>query len=248
MSNALTSSPPVAAGPLAGKHVVVVGGSSGIGQAVAEQALAAGATVTVASRDPERGVATLRGDVRSEQVDISDTASVEALFTRLGGIDHLVLSAGPGAMGSVRELSSAAARPFMDTKFWGYYDAVRGAADTIAEDGSITLVGGAASRKHAPGRPVMAAVNAALEAFGKANAIDLAPVRVNVIAPGLVDTPAYAGLPEEIRQGMYDGYAQSVPAGRVGTPADVASAALFLMTNSHVTGTVLDVDGGVQVV
>ena len=83
----------------------------------------------------------------------------------------------------------------------------------------------------------MAAVNAALEAFGKANAIDLAPVRVNVIAPGLVHTPAYAGLPEEIRQGMYDGYAQSVPAGRVGTPADVASAALFLMTNSHVTGT-----------
>jgi NAD(P)-dependent dehydrogenase (short-subunit alcohol dehydrogenase family) len=241
MSNPLTSS------PLGGKHVVVVGGTSGIGHAVAEHALAAGATVTVASRDPQRAAVTLGPDVRTEQVDLGDTASVEALFARIGGIDHLVLSAGPGAMGTVRQLSSAEARPFMDTKFWGYYDAVREAADTIAADGSITLVGGGASRKHAPGRPVMAAVNAALEAFGKANAIDLAPVRVNVIAPGLVDTPAYAGLPEEIRQGMFDGYAQSVPAGRVGTADDVASAAMFLMTNSHVTGTVLDVDGGVQV-
>jgi NAD(P)-dependent dehydrogenase (short-subunit alcohol dehydrogenase family) len=246
MSNPQTS-PQVAAGPLAGKHVVVVGGTSGIGQAVAEQALAAGARVTAASRAPERASRGLGADVRLEQVDISDTGSVQALFARLGGIDHLVLSAGPGAMGTVRELSSAEARPFMDTKFWGYYDAVREAADTIATNGSITLVGGGASRKHAPGRPVMAAVNAALEAFGKANAIDLAPVRVNVIAPGLIDTPAYAGLPEDIRQGMYDGYAQTVPAGRVGTAADVASAAMFLMTNSHVTGTVVDVDGGVQV-
>ncbi len=234
--------------PLAGKHVVVVGGTSGIGQAIAEHALAAGASVTVASRDPRRAAQSFGSDVRTEQVDLSDTASVEALFARLGGIDHLVLSAGPGAMGTVRELPSAQARPYMDTKFWGYYDAVRGAADSIADDGSITLVGGGASRKHAPGRPVMAAVNAALEAFGKANAIDLAPVRVNIIAPGLVDTPAYAGLPEEIRQSMFEGYARTVPAGRVGTAQDVASAAMFLMTNSHVTGTVVDVDGGVQVV
>lgn len=238
---------PQAGSALAGKHVVVVGGTSGIGRAAAELALAAGASVTVASRDPQRAEGTFSGPVRTEQVDISETASVEALFGRLGAFDHLLLSAGPGAMGTVTELSSAAARPFMDIKFWGYYDAVRAAAGRIAPDGSITMVGGAASRKHAPGRPVMAAVNAALEAFGKANAVDLAPVRVNVIAPGLVDTPAYAGMPEDMRQGMYAGYGSSVPAGRVGVADDVASAALFLMTNTFVTGTVIDVDGGVQV-
>jgi NAD(P)-dependent dehydrogenase (short-subunit alcohol dehydrogenase family) len=94
---------------------------------------------------------------------------------------------------------------------------------------------------------MMAAINAALEAFGKANAVDLAPIRVNVIAPGLVDTPAYAGLPEEIRQGMFAAYASSVPAGRAAVPEEVASAALFLMSNGYVTGTVIDVDGGVQV-
>jgi NAD(P)-dependent dehydrogenase (short-subunit alcohol dehydrogenase family) len=232
---------------LDGKHVVVIGGTSGIGLAIAEQARAAGATVTVASRDPQRAAADLPAGVVGEHVDLTSTASIESLFGRLGAFDHLVLSAGPGAMGTVRDLTSAAARPYMDTKFWGYYDAVRAAADTIAKDGSITLIGGGASRKHAPGRPMMAAVNAALEAFGKANAVDLAPVRVNVIAPGLVDTPAYAGLPEAIRQGMFAGYASSVPAGRAAVPEDVASAALFLMTNGYVTGTVIDVDGGVQV-
>lgn len=231
---------------LAGKHVVIIGGTSGIGRAAAEQALAAGASVTVASRSPERGEA-FDGLVRTERVDIADTSSVEGLFDRLGDFDHLILSAGPGAMGSVQDLSSAEARPYMDTKFWGYYEAVRAASATIAKNGSITLIGGAASRKHAPGRPMMAAINAALEAFGKANALDLAPIRVNVIAPGLVASPAYAGMPAELREGMYAGYGNAVPAGRVGEVDDVASAAMFLMTNSFVTGTVIDVDGGVHV-
>jgi NAD(P)-dependent dehydrogenase (short-subunit alcohol dehydrogenase family) len=232
---------------LASRHVVVIGGTSGIGLAVAQRALSADARVTVAARAPQRAVGALPAGVAAERVDLTSTASVEALFERVGAFDHLVLSAGPGAMGTVRELSSEDARPFMDTKFWGYYEAVRAAADRIAKDGSITLIGGGASRKHAPGRPLMAAVNAALEAFGKANALDLAPVRVNVIAPGLIDTPAYAGMPDEMRQGMLAGYAASVPVGRVGLPEDVASAALFLMTNGYVTGTVIDIDGGVQV-
>jgi len=231
---------------LADRHVVVIGGTSGIGLAVAQHAAASGARVTVASRTPDRAAGALPETVASVEVDLTSTASVEALFERVGAFDHLVLSAGPGAMGSVRDLTSADARPYMDIKFWGYYDAVRAAADTIAQDGSITLVGGAASRKHAPGRPMMAAINAALEAFGKANALDLAPVRVNVIAPGLVDTPAYAGMPEQMRQGMLAGYAATVPAGRAGLPEDVADAAMFLMTNSFVTGSVIDVDGGVH--
>ena len=240
------SAPSTSPTALAGQHVVVIGGTSGIGRAVAEQALAAGARVTVASRTPEEVVVD-GAAAAPEIVDLTDTTSVEELFARLGAFDHLVLSAGPGAMGSVRDLTSDQARPYLDTKFWGYYDAVRAASTTIAPTGSITLVGGGASRKHAPGRPLMAAVNAALEAFGKANALDLAPVRVNVVAPGLVDTPAYDGVPDEIRQGMFAGYASSVPAGRVGTAADVASAVLFLVNTPWVTGTVLDVDGGVHV-
>jgi NAD(P)-dependent dehydrogenase (short-subunit alcohol dehydrogenase family) len=243
---AVPAAPTTTSAALAAQHVVVIGGSSGIGRAVAEHALAAGATVTVASRTPTE-VAVAGATARPETVDLTDTASVEALFERVGGFDHLVVSAGPGAMGTVRDLTSEQARPYLDTKFWGYYEAVRAAAATIAPTGSITLVGGGASRKHAPGRPVMAAVNAALEAFGKANALDLAPVRVNVVAPGLVDTPAYDAVPEEVRRGMYAGYAAAVPAGRVGTTADVASAVLFLATSPWVTGTVLDVDGGVHV-
>jgi NAD(P)-dependent dehydrogenase (short-subunit alcohol dehydrogenase family) len=232
---------------LAGSHIVVIGGTSGLGRAIAEAALAAGAVVTVASRRGTAGVDTHDSRLTAEQVDLIDPASVRELFTRIGRFDHLVLSAGPGAVGTVHDLPSTAARPYLDTKFWGYYEAVRAAAPIISDAGSITLIGGGASRKHAPGRPLMAAVNAAIEAFGKANAIDLAPVRVNVIAPGLVDTPAYDTLPDHIRAGMYDTYAAQVPAGRVGTPNDVAGAALFLMTNTWITGTVLDIDGGVQI-
>ncbi|MGW3951269.1 SDR family oxidoreductase [Streptomyces sp. NPDC004752] len=232
--------------PLAGKHVVVIGGTSGIGLAIAERALAAGARVTAASRNPGRTAGTVPADIATEQADITSAASIESLLERVGAFDHLVISAGTTALGTVRELDSGAARAFMDTKFWGAYEGVRAAADRIAKDGSIVLIGGIASRKHGPGRPTMAAINAALEAFGKANAVDLAPIRVNVIAPGLVETPAFVDVPEDVRRRLMDQYVASVPVARVGLPEDIASAAVFLMTNGYATGSVVDVDGGVQ--
>ncbi|MFJ5837158.1 SDR family oxidoreductase [Streptomyces shenzhenensis] len=232
--------------PLAGKHVVVIGGTSGIGLAIAEHALAAGARVTAASRNPERTAGTVPSGIATEQADITSAASIESLLERVGTFDHLAISAGTTALGTVRELDSGAARAFMDTKFWGAYEGVRAAADRIAKDGSIVLIGGIASRKHGPGRPTMAAINAALEAFGKANAVDLAPVRVNVIAPGLVETPAFADVPEDVRRRLMTQYVASVPVARVGLPEDIASAAVFLMSNGYATGSVVDVDGGVQ--
>ena len=232
---------------LSGRHVVVIGGTSGIGLAVAEHAAAAGARVTVAARNPERAADLLPAGVTAEKADVASAAATEALFERIGSFDHLVTTAGAGVHGSIRDLTSADARPILDTKFWGYYDAVRAAAKTIATDGSITLVGGGSSRKYPPGVAAMAGINAAVEAFGKAAAVELAPVRVNVIAPGLIDTPAHASMPEEARHAMQAKYAATVPAGRAGLPGDVASAAIFLMTNTFVTGTVIDVDGGLQV-
>ncbi|GGZ81596.1 SDR family oxidoreductase [Streptomyces bluensis] len=234
------------ASPLAGKHVVVIGGTSGIGLAIAERALAAGARVTAASRNPQRAAGTVPPGIATEQADITSAASIESLLDRVGPFDHLAMSAGTTALGTVRELDSGAARKFMDTKFWGAYEGVRAAADRIAKDGSIVLIGGIASRKHGPGRPMMAAINAALEAFGKANAVDLAPVRVNVIAPGLVETPAFDDVPEDVRTRLLTQYIASVPVARVGLPEDIASTALFLMTNGYATGSVVDVDGGVQ--
>ncbi|MER6011398.1 SDR family oxidoreductase [Streptomyces bluensis] len=234
------------ASPLAGKHVVVIGGTSGIGLAIAERALAAGARVTAASRNPQRAAGTVPAGMATEQADITSAASIESLLDRVGPFDHLAMSAGTTALGTVRELDSSSARKFMDTKFWGAYEGVRAAADRIAKDGSIVLIGGIASRKHGPGRPMMAAINAALEAFGKANAVDLAPVRVNVIAPGLVETPAFDDVPEDVRTRLLTQYIASVPVARVGLPEDIASTALFLMTNGYATGSVVDVDGGVQ--
>ncbi|MFJ6574251.1 SDR family oxidoreductase [Streptomyces sp. NPDC091292] len=234
------------ANSLAGKHVVVMGGTSGIGLAIAEHALAAGARVTAASRNPARTAGSVPAEIATEQVDITSAASIDALLERVGIFDHLAISAGATALGTVRELDSAEARAFMDTKFWGAYNGVRAAADRIAKDGSIVLIGGIASRKHGPGRPTMSAINAALESFGKANAVDLAPVRVNVIAPGLVETPAFDDVPTDVRERLLTQYIASVPVARVGLPEDIASTALFLMTNGYVTGSVVDVDGGVQ--
>lgn len=231
---------------LVGKHVVVIGGTSGIGLAIAEHAMAAGARVTAASRNPARHAGNVPAGIATEQVDITSPASIEAMLDRVGAFDHLAMSAGATALGTVRELDSVAARRFMDTKFWGAYDGVRAAADRIAKDGSIVLIGGIASRKHGPGRPTMAAINAALEAFGKANAVDLAPVRVNIIAPGLVETPAFDDVPVDVRTRLLTQYVASVPVGRVGLPEDIASTAVFLMTNGYATGSVVDVDGGVQ--
>lgn len=232
---------------LSGRHVVVIGGTSGIGLAIAEHAAAAGARVTVAARNPDRAADQLPAGVTAERVDVASTAAIDALFERIGPLDHLVTTAGAGVHGNIRDLTSADARPILDTKFWGYYDAVRAAARTIAVDGSITLLGGGASRNYPLGVAAMAGVNAAVEAFGKAAAVDLAPIRVNTIAPGLIDTPAHADMPEAARHAMRARYAAAVPAGRAGLPADVASAAIFLMTNTFVTGTVIDVDGGLQV-
>ncbi|MFC9604192.1 SDR family oxidoreductase [Streptomyces niveus] len=231
--------------PLADKHVVVVGGTSGIGLAIAERALAAGARVTAASRNPGRHASTMSAGIATEQVDVTSAASIESLLERVGPFDHLSISAGVTALGTVRELDADGARAFFDTKFWGAYNGVRAAADRIAKDGSIVLIGGIASRKHGPGRPTMAAINASLEAFGKANAVDLAPVRVNVIAPGLVETPAFDDVPEDVRSRLLGQYIASVPVGRVGLPEDIASTAVFLMSNGYATGSVVDVDGGV---
>jgi NAD(P)-dependent dehydrogenase (short-subunit alcohol dehydrogenase family) len=131
----------------------------------------------------------------------------------------------------------------MDSKFFGPYLAVKEAR--LNPRGSIILFSGILSRRPDKGAPILAAVNAAVETLGKALAVELAPVRVNVISPGMTqDTGAYLAMPDQAREAMFKGVAQSLPVKRVGLPADIASVAIELMSNSFITGTVIDVDGG----
>lgn len=227
------------------ESVVIIGGSSGMGLAIAKEAADAGAAVIIAGRSQSRlddARRTISGDVTVHIVDVSDEKSIMKLFGSIGSFDHLVISGSSVKTGQLCDFSLADARASMDSKFWGAYMAARYAQ--IRPRGSITFFSGILSRRPSPGSASLAAINAAVEALGRALAVELAPIRVNVVSPGLTDTPAHAQMPDDARKGMFAAAAKRLPVGRVGKPEDIASLTLELMRNTFLTGIVVDVDGG----
>jgi len=233
---------------LDGKTVVIVGGSSGIGLASAAAASALGARVVMAGRSEQNLDAARRdveGRIEARRLDMTDDASIEAFFAAVGPLDHLVITASEAALGRFREIDTADARRFFDSKFWGPYSVARRAAPQIRHGGSITFFSGAAGSRASPGFSCGSAINAAVEALSRTLAVELAPVRVNTISPGLVDTPVWETLvPAAERDALFAETAAKLPAGRIGRPEDVADAVLFLIRNAYTTGTTLFVDGG----
>ncbi|HWT97414.1 MAG TPA: SDR family oxidoreductase [Terriglobales bacterium] len=228
-------------------RVLVIGGSSGIGLATAEKALAAGAEVTIASRSKNKvdeAVASLagKGKVRGAVLDTTDAAAVDAFFAGAAEWDHVVISAAQTKSGPVRGLDLAAAKAAMDSKFWGAYHVARAAK--IKQSGSLTLVSGFLSVRPSAGAVLQGAINAALEALTRGLALELAPIRVNAVSPGMIATPLWLGLPEEKRDAMFASAAQRLPARRVGQPEDIANAVLYLATTPFATGSTVLVDGG----
>jgi NAD(P)-dependent dehydrogenase (short-subunit alcohol dehydrogenase family) len=231
------------------ESVVIIGGSSGMGLAIAKEAADSGAAVIIAGRSQgklDEAIRVIAGDVATYIVDLSDEGSVMKLFQSIGSFDHLVITGSSVKTGQLRELSLADARASMNSKFWGAYMAARYAQ--IRPKGSITFFSGILSRRPSSGLASLAAINAAVEALGRALALELAPIRVNVVSPGLTDTPAYATMPDDARKGMFAAVAKRLPVGRVGRPEDIASLTLELMRNSFLTGLVVDVDGGAMLV
>jgi NAD(P)-dependent dehydrogenase (short-subunit alcohol dehydrogenase family) len=210
---------------------VVIGGHTGIGEAV----------VAALSSRPGRVIAASRRD----GVDVTDPATLEAFFQRHGPLDHLVITAGSQAPGgNFLALDHVAAKSAFDTKFWGTLAIIKAAAPHLKANGSITLTSGFLARKTVPGTLVKTAMNAALEASAKILARELAPLRINVISPGLTDTTAYQAMPPEARQAMLDRAATSLPAGRYGRAQDIAAGYLLAIDNPFMTGATIDLDGG----
>lgn len=229
---------------LAGTHILIVGGTGGIGHATAVAALAAGARVTATGRSAE-SLAKLPEGIAGAALDFTDPFSVTSLAEGLGSVDHIVLSASDAvAWGGFAEIAEDALRAAFDAKFWGYRRVIRALAPKLSAQGSITLVTGAAARAALSGTSGLAAVNGALEAMSKVLAVELAPRRVNTVSPGMTATEAYAGLPDEARKGMFAATAAKLPAGRIGDHDDVAQAILMTAANPFITGATLDVDGG----
>ncbi|MCF5691235.1 SDR family oxidoreductase, partial [Pseudomonas sp. PA-1-8C] len=196
---------------LSGKTIIVIGGSSGIGAAVAQAALARGAHVIVAGRRLAPGS---DSGLRSEPVDVTDSASLKQLFETVGRFDHLVYTSGPSVRAKpLIETDLDEAQNNFDVKLWGALRAIQHALPFLHEQGSITLTSGQMGRKLATGQFIKTGINAATEALGKQLAKELAPRRVNVISPGVIDTPAYAGLGQEQRLAMFAKAGPGLPIG-----------------------------------
>lgn len=230
---------------LEGKKVLVVGGSSGIGEASAQALAALGAQVTIASRDPAKLQAAserIGGAVRTAVLDTSNDAAVEAFFAAQGEYDHVVISAAQTASGPVKQLPLVDAYAAMNSKFWGAYRVAR--AVNIAAGGSLTLVSGFLATRPSKTSVLQGAINAALESLGRGLALELSPVRVNTVSPGMVATPLWSGMSDEVRAAKFEAVASRLPAQRIGQPEDLANAIVYLVTTPFATGSTVLVDGG----
>jgi NAD(P)-dependent dehydrogenase (short-subunit alcohol dehydrogenase family) len=232
-------------GTLTDKTVLVIGRGSGIARAVTEAARAAGAKVIVAGRDQE----TLAGayddpGISTETVDLTDDASIEALAGRLNGIDHVVSTASARARGTLAELDREKVRLSFDTKVIGPLMLAKHLGPRLRPGGSFVIFSGAAAFNIQVGTLAVAITNGAADTLTRSLAVELAPIRVNAISPGIIDTGAWDGLGEEGKARLYAHATDTFPARRVGEAADIADAVLFCMTNTYLTGMTLKVDGG----
>lgn len=223
---------------LSGKKVVIIGASSKIDLVVAEKAAELGASVVVSSP--------------SQNVDILNEDSVNAFFEQVGNFDHLVVTSLEEQKllcSPIAEMSTQTAQHGME-KFWGTFFAVRAAVKNIATNGSITLMPGISIFKTSKlgGISVISAANGAITVFGRTLAAELAPIRVNMIAPGVVEnTGVWSNHDESKRADLAKWAETALPVQRLGQPEEIAQAVLSLMTNSYITGIILPVDGGLTV-
>jgi NAD(P)-dependent dehydrogenase (short-subunit alcohol dehydrogenase family) len=232
---------------LNGKRIVVLGGSSGIGLATAQAASREGASVVIASSQQARldqAVATLP-NAEGHAVNLTDASAVEALFTRIGAFDHLVFTAGESLqLSSLADTDPETARRFFDLRYFGALVAAKYASPHIRPGGSIVFTSGIAGQRPRSGWALGASVTSAMEGLTRALAVELAPIRVNIVSPGVVKTPLWSSLPEADRNALYRQMEQSLLVGHVGEPEEVAEAYLYLMRQTYGTGQVLVVDGG----
>jgi NAD(P)-dependent dehydrogenase (short-subunit alcohol dehydrogenase family) len=235
---------------LAQQRILIIGGSNGMGLATAQSVGRLGAEVLIAGRSQaklDQALGAIEGRAAGYVADFTDPSSLAALFQRVGRIDHLVLAASSNAAwGPFASIQAPALRNAMEGKLIGYWQSLQAALPYLRRDGSVVMLTGAASRTAMPNAAGLAAVNGGITQMAQTLAKELAPLRVNVVSPGLVDTPAYDGMPKETKAGMFAGAAKSLPVGRTGTSDDIAQAVVFLIGNGFTTGALLDVDGGAR--
>lgn len=233
---------------LENQHVVIVGGSSGMGLATARVAAGAGASVTIVSSNGQRldaALAELPDNCEGFVADIRREDDVTALFAHAAPLDHLILTAGDAlAQRPLADLALDDARQLFEVRFWGAVTAVKHAQPCFNAGGSIVLTSGTIGVRPPPGSAVAAAGAGAIEGLTRGLAVELAPIRVNAVRPGVTRTPMWDGVPAPQRDALFTTLAQHTLTKTTGEADQIAAAHRYLMENSFVTGTVLTVDGG----
>ncbi|KIT18088.1 SDR family oxidoreductase [Jannaschia aquimarina] len=233
------------------RHVLVIGGSSGIGLATARLAMEDGAHVTITGRDTDKlnRAAVALGGAEAIQLDLADEAGIAALFDGRS-VDHVgITGPGPGFY-PFTEADIEQVRADFDAKFWGQYRIARQAVARLVEtasggsDASLTFMSGAFSQRPIPGASTLAAIQSGLEGLARALAVEVGPVRVNAVSPGLTDTPLIRGLFGDGTDDLYADTARGLPAQRVAQPEDIAETFVMLMRNRSMTGSTIYPDGG----
>jgi NAD(P)-dependent dehydrogenase (short-subunit alcohol dehydrogenase family) len=234
------------AGDLHQKTVLVIGRGSGIARAVVLAVREAGARVVVAGRDPGGLAAAYAGagGITAERIDMTDEASIAALAERLGSVDHVVSTASARARGLLADLDRDAIRLSFDTKVIGPLMLAKHFAPRMPTDGSFVIFSGVAATKIAVGTLGVAITNGSAEVLARSLALELGPIRVNAISPGVIDTGAWDALGPGGKADYFSDIAGRNPTGRIGTTGDIAEAVLFALTNTFLTGVTLHVDGG----
>ena len=237
---------------LEGKTILVLGGSSGIGLATAQAAAADGADVIIASGNQKRidaALKTLPGNSRGFAVDLSQEENIGAFFKQLGALDHLVYTAGENLnLQMIHETNISAARHFFNLRYWGAYASVKYASPLIRSGGSISLIGGTANARPGKGWSMASSICGAVEGLVRAMAVELAPIRVNSVVPGVIETNLWNGMTAEDKSSLFKSMSETLLLGRIGQADDVALAFIYLMKQSFGTGQNLVVDGGTLLV
>lgn len=237
---------------LKGKKVVIIGGSSGIGLATAKLAASKGANIIIVSSKQERIDLALQ-EIKSESIgypiDVTDEMQLKNLFEKIGLFDHLIFTAGENlVLSTVNETDLQDARDYFNIRYWGAFAAVKYATPFIRSTGSIVLTSGIASNRPNKGWALGASICAAMEGFTRAMAMELAPIRVNIVSPGVVKTQLWNGMSENDREAMYTNIGNALPVKRVGEAQDIAKTFVYLLEQKYGTGQTLIIDGGTSLV